>query len=160
MRWPALCVANTIIDIYRRSDKKYGVILNAMKLNYCVYFINGSYLAVKDDYLIDEVVVAGEYGPQIRSVYQHFAKYRNEEIPKLASRYTYVDSPVELDCIQTMWSYLESLSPGELATWAHEKGSPWDQERERMQGMPFLIGHEIPKHLIKQWFQRFLIGDS
>lgn len=60
------------------SDADY---ISNLKLQKLLYYAQGSFLAIKDQLLFDEDLLAWEHGPVVSEVYQKYKKYHSSGIP-------------------------------------------------------------------------------
>ncbi len=60
------------------SDADY---ISNLKLQKLLYYAQGSFLAIKDQLLFGDDLLAWEHGPVVSEVYQKYKKYRSDGIP-------------------------------------------------------------------------------
>ena len=123
----SLQIANYFVE----KSINFGVELTPMKLVKLTYIAHGWYLALADSPLINEAVEAWKYGPVVPSVYQHFKKYKNQQITAL-----------EFDCnlnqipnieeenlklfLNKIWEVYKDFNGLQLSTLTHQPNTPWD----------------------------------
>lgn len=160
MSYPAAAIANELLDLASRSDRK----LTQIEIQKLVYFSHGWHLALKDDILFPEQIEAWTYGPVVRRLYDAFKKFGNSEITekaldwkmspqkKFTSCYPGIQSAsVENDAfaravVQGVWNKYGLLPPFKLVEITHLDGSPWQQARTRGDSY-------IPNEEIKAYFK-------
>ncbi|OAV73687.1 putative phage-associated protein [Bacteroidales bacterium Barb6] len=67
--------------IIRLTDPDVGDIISNLKLQKLLYYVQGFHLAVFDKPLFKEDIVAWEYGPVVREVYDEYKGYGKGAIP-------------------------------------------------------------------------------
>lgn len=150
--------------------------INSMKLNKLLYIAHGWHLALSDKPLINENIVASEYGPHIHSTYHYFKHLGNNPIHylmmklkvvdgKLKKTFPQIDENLEenkdlVRFLNRIWDIHSKWSATQLAVITtdddeeNETISPYHQVEE-------ILGEEllnrfivIPDELIKNYFYR------
>jgi uncharacterized phage-associated protein len=63
------------------TDDESGDAISNLKLQKLLYYAQGFHLAVHDQVLFQEPIVAWRHGPAVRSVYAEYADYKSAAIP-------------------------------------------------------------------------------
>lgn len=161
-------VANEFLAIPAANNQ-----LSPMKLLKLVYFAHGWHLAVTDRPLVNEPVLAWQFGPVVYSIYREFKEFGSQPITRQARDVRFTDGSVEpyvplLDdrereheakiakaLIQSIWSLYGKFTASQLSTMTHEKGTPWHQIVARFGGhLPH--GIDIPNEMIRDYFKKQL----
>ena len=156
MPYPAIAVANSLIEIAESNGKK----LDPMKLQKLVYYAHGWFMVFQDRPLINEEIQAWRYGPVIRSVYYYFKRYGAISIDGPAKV-----SEADLCCVppedtlthallQEVWRVYGKYRGVQLSTMSHSEGTPWDKAWSRNQ--EHLESVVIPNDDIKKHFKSIL----
>ena len=141
MSYPAAAVANELLDLSGRSNRK----LTQIDIQKLVYFAHGWHLALTDQTLIPDQIEAWTYGPVVRRLYDALKKFGKspitEKVPdwKMSDKnglsycFPTIQSPsVEDDAfaravVQGVWDKYGMLGPFKLVEITHLDGSPWQQ---------------------------------
>jgi uncharacterized phage-associated protein len=155
MSYPAAAVANELLDLAGRSNRK----LTQIEIQKLVYFAHGWHLALTEQILIPDQIEAWTYGPVVRRLYDALKKFGNSPITEKVldwkmggnSGFSYcfptIQSPsVEDDAyartvIQSVWDKYGMLGSFKLVEITHLDGSPWQQARAK--GIPYISNEEI-----------------
>jgi uncharacterized phage-associated protein len=155
MSYPAAAVANELLDLAGRSNRK----LTQIDIQKLVYFAHGWHLALTDQNLILDQIEAWTYGPVVRRLYDALKKFGNSPITEKVldwqiggkSGFSYcfptIQSPsVESDAyaravVQSVWSKYGMLGSFKLVEITHLDGSPWQQAYS--QHRPFISNDDI-----------------
>ena len=129
----ALAVANSTI---KNTIEKHSLISH-LKLQKLLYFSHGWQLAISDGEipLIEEQIVAWEYGPVIKSVYHAFKDFGKRPIDEYASlpskKFKFMnykpmieDSDTE-ELLNRIWNIYGKLDANHLSKLTHLKDTPW-----------------------------------
>lgn len=124
----SLSVANFFIE----KSLETGAELTPMKIIKLVYIAHGWHLAIKGEPLINEAVEAWKFGPVIKSVYNAFRNYRDEQITKMAQVFNddkLISPQVETEdtkvFLKSVWDAYSKYSGWQLSAITHEKDTPW-----------------------------------
>jgi len=137
--YPATTIANEFLRLAKRDDSA----ITHMKLQKLVYLAHGWYLAATNgDPLINERVLAWDFGPVIKELYAAFAEFGRDDIDKLYWTFGSIDdqiSPIEpaidtdddkaRNIIDQVWEVYGKFSAYQLSAMTHEPSSPWDSAR-------------------------------
>lgn len=124
-----LAIANYFIQ--KANDECLS--MTPMKLLKLVYISHGWHLAVYNTPLIEEPILAWQYGPVVPSVYQQFKIYGNTNITDTgfiinAKREMQVPIPEKSkwDFLDKVWNVYKNFTGIELSAMTHRKNTPWD----------------------------------
>ncbi len=139
----AIEVANAILKL---SEPEIGDSVTNLKLQKLLYYVQGFHLAIYDEPLFKEDVLAWEHGPVVREVYREFNKYGSQSIPV-------PDVEVKLtqlqkDLISEVWNVYGQFSAWRLRDMTHNE-TPW-QETEK--------NHTITHDLLKAFFKPLIVA--
>jgi uncharacterized phage-associated protein len=155
MSYPAAAVANELLDLAGRSNRK----LTQIEIQKLVYFTHGWHLALTDQTLIPDQIEAWTYGPVVRRLYDALKKFGNSPITEKVldwktggkSGFSYCfptiqSSSVEDDAsaravVQSVWNKYGMLGSFKLVEITHLDGSPWQQARSKEN--PYISNDEI-----------------
>lgn len=111
--------------------------LNSLKLQKMLYFLNGWYLAITNENLIDQSFIKGKYGPVIPVLVEELKKYGSEPIDDYivewdSDNYKFAPFFVNLELKPQFYSILEQvwktyypLTSLQLSSLASCDKSPW-----------------------------------
>jgi uncharacterized phage-associated protein len=147
MAFPAAAIANEFLDLAHHDDTP----LTQMQLQKLVFFAHGWNLALTDEPLINERIVAEEYGPVVRSLWNALREFGSEPITKKARVPDWEsdlvrwvtpsidDGPNSAEndyakaLVQRIWTQYGKLKAFELSELTHMKGTPWAVARDSSQ---------------------------
>lgn len=153
MAYSAAVIANYFI----KKAKLCNETLSPMKLIKLVYLAHGWYLALEHEPLIDEPVVAWQFGPVVESIYQEFKKFGNDQITEFAkineqeaiSRLS--NDKIALAILDRVWEVYGKYTAIQLSNLTHKPGSPWDIAWHQEEGKN-IRNHCIQNSLIQEYF--------
>lgn len=132
MSFSSLDVANCFLDIAELHEEN----LTLMKLQCLVYFAHGWHLAITGEPLIEDSVVAWEYGPVIPRIYYGFRYLGRGHIdiravvdgtvPNLPSSSQYVESR---NVIHKVWEEFGKFTEIQIMNLVHMHPDPWQSAR-------------------------------
>lgn len=128
--------------------------ISPMKLIKLAYIAHGISLAVLEEPLFADKVVAWRYGPVIKSIYDAVKQYKYRTIN--SDLFDYADeviSPDQKEAIKCAMDIYGELTAGQLSTITHEKGSPWYRTHSWVTN---LFGITIPNDDIKAHYKQIL----
>jgi len=148
--------ANIIANFFIKKSSEKGEPISPMKLLKLIYFAHGWYLAITDQPLIDEAVVAWQYGPVIQSVYNQFKKFGNDPITECAHVNSALSKRLDSDkvtqeVLEKVWDVYGDLTAIQLSNLTHEEGSPWS-EVHKQYGAHRISNYPIDNSTIKEYF--------
>ena len=144
MAYPAAAVANEFIRIAGRENSY----LTQMQVQKLVYFAHGWNLVLTEEPLINERVLAWEYGPAVRSLWRAFKEFGSKPITKKArvpdwegDLVSWVTPKIEdgedlerneftKALIERVWDEYGGLKAFELSEMTHVEDGPWCKARE------------------------------
>lgn len=142
------------------AAREKRIVINMTKLQKLLYVAYGIYLAVRGERLTDEHPQAWPYGPVFPSTRNHLLDYNftnnsmgsNDTTAQKFHEDTELNSLVDL-----VFRSFGRWTAGQLTTWSHEQGSPW----EKTKCTPgFMWGQTIPDEYIKEYFSKILVQDE
>ena len=118
-----------------------------------VYLCHGWMLGLKDEPLIDEPIVTGQYGPVVQSISDRYKDYGDGPIDHSQA----VDHSAELgdlgvSVLNFVHTVYEDYLDTELSDMTHEPGTPWS-ETFKAGG----LGVEIPQELIANHYRQLIV---
>ena len=155
MAYPAVAVANFFITKAKNSSQD----LSPMKLLKLVYLAHGWYLALEQRALIDEPIVAWQFGPVVESLYHEFKHYGNDKVTDLVdienneAVTALGNDKVALAILDRVWEIYGSYTAIQLSKLTHEKGSPWDIAWHAEDGKNNR-NHCIQNYLIQEYYTK------
>lgn len=158
MPHPALSIANATLDIaWERQDK-----ITPLKLQKFVYIAHGFSLAITEVPLIEETVIAWDWGPVIPVIYREFKRYGKDPIQDHATmsiKGKRRDIPPPKDeivdaLLKGVWGIYGKMDGYQLANLTHEKGAPWEQTWNGGKGKDKIIDND----LIMKYYENVLEG--
>jgi len=141
--------ARDVADFFLRRAHEDGKTLTAIQVLNLVYFAHGWGLAISGDALVKENVVASEYGPVIRPVYDAFKVFGNKPIRVSVNAVNSEFSSEETDLLEKVWRVFGPLKGFQLSGIAHRSDSPWAKIYNNGGGLNAVI----PNHLIEESFK-------
>lgn len=137
--------------------------LTPLKLLKLVYIAHGWHLALHDDVLIDEDVLAWPYGPVFRDLYRATKKFNRrlvDEVPmsereELLTRRGKSEIGEEgVDIIEAVGNRYRNDSGWALTLMTHKPGTPWYKTHEKHGGTS--DGPIIENSLIREYYVNLL----
>lgn len=158
---PATAVANHLIQLARKS----GQPLTGSQLQHLVYFAHGLRLALVNEPLLDEAVLADAEGVSIQGLKAHgiegdtpvsgLIRLQNEEdqTPQLDS------DDMACATLDMVWQRFGSFTAQHMGFFARSGDGPWDltwhsAERENRDSLT------LANSSIRQWFRKLLIQEN
>ena len=144
MAYPAAAIANEFL----RLAKRRGSYLTQMQVQKLVYFAHGWNLAITGEPLVNERVLAWEYGPVVKSLWRAFKEFGSQPITKdarvpdwegdivdwVTPRIDDGDDPEQNDftksLVRRIWNQYGDLKAFQLSELTHLEGSPWSKTRQ------------------------------
>jgi uncharacterized phage-associated protein len=163
MPYSTKAVANEFLELAEQEGKS----LTPMQLQKLVYFAYGWYLAITDEYLIDERVEAWQWGPVAPSLYGELKRYGSSFITDKLREVTFRDGkalfvPARIhdelspekeayarQLIRRVWEVYGKYSGSQLSNMTHAPDSPWSLTPNKD-----IRGTDIPDDLIKAYFHK------
>ena len=155
----ARAIANYFLDLGERD----GVPLDLLKLQHLIYFAHGWHLALRDEPLVYQTIVAQPDGPAVRDVENEFEDYLDGNISGRATipadgQRTFEAVPLRADLsaasaalVNRTWEQFKGYTSGELLDMSTLSDDPWDcvagdKPDEEIDDLP------IPNSLIRERF--------
>jgi len=141
MPYSAIAVANYFLDLANSAGRK----ITPMKMQKLVYFAHGWCLAIYHKPLIEEDIMAWQFGPVIKPLYSAFREYGKSAITDFATdidiRYD-EDGNIDLSTsrgitpniprnsdikklLDAVWEAYGNLTAIQLSRLTHAENSPW-----------------------------------
>ena len=98
--------------------------ISNLKLQKLLYYAQGCYLAITNEPLFDEDLLAWKHGPVVNEVYQVYKKYGSEGIPDNQLESVNID-PQTTGILKQVYSSFGQYSAWGLRNMAHEE-MPWN----------------------------------
>jgi uncharacterized phage-associated protein len=149
MTYQVLDIANKVIA---SIDGSKGETISNLKLQKLLYYLQGFFIAIYDRKIFDDSIEAWQYGPVVKSVYEHFKTFgasaltlsENQEVISLAT-------PEEEALFNEILEEFGQFSAIKLMNMTHEE-LPWKKIfSEDPQG-------EISYDLLKEYFKTQIIN--
>ncbi len=118
---PANDVADLLLSF---SDANAGDLMSNMKLQKLLYYTQGFHLAIHNEPLFDDRIVAWQYGPVVLSVYERFKQHGGDAIPALDHEAGINLSDQQRKLIAEVYEQYGQYSAWKLARMTHEE-PPW-----------------------------------
>lgn len=123
--------------------------LHVVKL---VYLCHAWMLGLKQQELVDEPIIAGRYGPVIKSIYDQYVIYGDGPIfGEPAVDHARDLSPMQAAVMSFVHTAYRELPDTTLSEITHEPGTPWSKTR-KSEG----LGAEITSDLIREHYEQLI----
>lgn len=155
-------VANTLLDFGSSSNNW----ISPMKIQKLVYYAHGWHLAIENAPLINEPVLAWQYGPVIESLYRDFCESSGTHIRDRASilrrgsngdlelyEPTVPQQDDAYKLLVRIWEVYGTYTATQLSNISHEESTPWHQVASKY-GARLSFGLTIPDEIICEYFLR------
>ena len=139
MAHKAIDIAKTFITFV---NPEYGDFLSNLKIQKLLYYAQGLNLALHNEPLFDEKIIAWQYGPVVEEVYYEFKKFSNGGIPPFEAHSNDILSDSEIDVLREVYDVFGQFSATKLVEMTHSE-TPWQTTK---------IRNEITKPKLKQYF--------
>ena len=127
------------------SDADY---ISNLKLQKLLYYAQGTFLAIKDEPLFDDELLAWEHGPVVYSVYQEYKKYHSNGIP-FDEEYVNNIGKKDEELLKEVYKVFGKYSAWGLREMTH-KETPWlETEKNKV----------ISLDSIKEYFKKNYVED-
>lgn len=154
-KYPATVIAAYFID----KAKEDNVYLTPLKLMKLVYFAYGWFLYITSNQLINEPIVAWQYGPVISTLYHEFKHYGNQGITDHTVSQKDLNQLLEdsrtIAVLNKVWEEYSGYTAVQLSNMTHETDSPWDMAWNHNHGKYF-NNQPISDELIKKYFEKII----
>lgn len=137
--------------------------LTPLKLLKLVYIAHGWHLALHNDVLVDENVLAWPYGPVFRDLYRATRKYNRRlvaEVPMSDREYVLTRKGKSgigdkgIDIIKAVSERYIGNSGWDLTLMTHKTGTPWHKTYKKHDGIS--DGPVIENYLIQEYYTHLL----
>lgn len=132
------------------ADEEGGEYISNLKLQKLLYYAQGSFLAVTDQPLFNDAIVAWQHGPVVESVYHQYKKNGAEGIP-FDEDFDFSDfTDDENDLLTQVYNIFGQYSAWKLRNMTHNE-TPWQETSQNA---------VIPIEKIKDYFKKeYLVSD-
>jgi uncharacterized phage-associated protein len=110
--------------ILKMSSPEYGDTISNLKLQKLLYYMQGFHLAMFDEPLFKENVVAWEYGPVVIEVYNEYKRYDSQAIPQPDDDFEHTLTDEQIELVGKVYRVYGQFSAFKLMRLTHEE-SPW-----------------------------------
>lgn len=126
------------------ADEEGGEYISNLKLQKLLYYAQGCFLAVTDQPLFNDAIVAWQHGPVVESVYYQYKKNGAEGIPFDAD-FDFSDfTDDENDLLTQVYNIFGQYSAWKLRNMTHNE-TPWQETAQNA---------VIPIEKIKEYFKK------
>lgn len=134
----ALTIAKAILKL---SEPEVGDSVTNLKLQKLLYYVQGFHLALYDEPIFREDILAWEHGPVVKEVYKEFSENGAESIAVPMDSVSLEKK--EEDLLVEVWKVYGQFSAWRLRDMTHEE-KPW-----RETGRNQIISHDLLKNFFK-----------
>ncbi len=106
------------------SDPEIGDLLSNLKIQKLVYYAQGFHLALYDQVLFNENILAWEHGPVVEELYHEYKQYGSNVIPQPEDFNVEVFSPEQIELLKEIYDVYGQFSAWKLRNMTHSE-SPW-----------------------------------
>jgi len=136
--------ANQVADyLLSLTDPEEGDIISHLQLQKLLYYAQGFYLAIYDQPLFIEEILAWEHGPVVKTVYDKFKGFRASALPVPENIDFSVYSEDEKNLINEVYTVYGQFSAWRLRQMTHDE-TPWNRTPRNQ-----IISHDIMKDYFK-----------
>ena len=115
-----------------------GDVITNMKLQKLLYYAQGCYLALKDEPLFDECLVAWQHGPAVREVYETYKDSGSGPIEGAVEGDADVFDEYTEDVLCQVWNAFGCYTASKLRKMAQEE-LPWQEAIAKHKGTPLSL---------------------
>lgn len=128
------------------TEPEVGDIISNLKLQKLVYYAQGFHLALYNNVLFAEDILAWEHGPVVESLYHDYKQYGNQAIPPPScfDQADFTDQQLEL--LNEVFEVYGQFSAWKLRNMTHSE-RPW---------LETLRNHVIPPLLMQEFFKNYI----
>ena len=146
-KYSAAMIAEWFLYYNRLMMRESGAdLISNLKLQKLLYYAQGCYLAIKDQPLFDEPIVAWDHGPVVEEVYRIYRSNRSNGIQYDEDFNENID-PETTDILKQVYSVFGQYSAWGLRNMTHQE-SPWLNTQRNV---------EISQESIKQYFKEHYV---
>ncbi len=147
MTYSASTIAKTFIAL---SDSEIGDIISNLKLQKLLYYAQGYHLAMYNEPLFSEDVIAWRYGPVVPDVYQEYKHFGSGAIQLSEDFDSASINSEDLELIQEVFNTYGQFSALKLMNMTHEE-MPWKTTQ---------IDEVISREKMKDFFINYIEDDE
>lgn len=137
--------AKQVADFFLQlSDPDVGDFLSNLKIQKLVYYAQGFHLALFDEPLFEEDILAWEHGPVVESLYREYKQFGADPIPQPDNFDVSVFNPEQIELLQEVNEIYGQFSAWKLRNMTHSE-RPWIET-----GKNERISHGIMKEFFKE----------
>jgi len=144
MAYKAVEIAEYVIQL----SNEYGDSITPLKLQKLLYYIQGTYLAIKGEPAFSEEILAWKYGPAVHSVYAKYKEYGREQI-QITNEISCINKQ-DQEIIAEIYQKYRCFTAEQLMKKTHEE-SPWQNADE---------SQAISLENIREYFSNNVYHDS
>lgn len=146
-KYSAAMIAEWFLYYNRLMMRESGAdLISNLKLQKLLYYAQGCYLAIKDQPLFDEPIVAWDHGPVVEEVYRIYRSNRSNGIQYDEDFNENID-PETTDILKQVYSVFGQYSAWGLRNMTHQE-LPWINTQRNA---------EISQESIKQYFKEHYV---
>ncbi len=139
-KYSALDIAKLIL---KKSEPDLGDGITNLKLQKLLYYMQGFYIAIHNQELFNEDILAWSYGPVVREVYNEYRRFKDNVITLDKDDDVVVDDQEVLELLGEVYQAYGQYSALKLMEMTHQE-SPWQSVKQ----------NEVISHsLLKEYFQ-------
>jgi len=144
MEYKATEIARFVVKI----SKAYGDKITHLKLQKILYYIQGAYLALKNQPAFSDEILAWKLGPAVISVYSEYKQYGKKAIPYNSGAIEI--SPEDQKFIEEIYKRYRGYTAGQLVDKTHRE-APWESTAD---------SDVISNDSIKEYFSSTVYNES
>lgn len=138
-----MVTAKDVSDFFLQlSEPEVGDILSNLKIQKLVYYAQGLSLALNNEPLFEDEILAWEHGPVVENLYHQYKEYGANPIPLPQDFDINKFSPEEIELLKEVYDVYGQFSAWKLRNMTHAE-RPWlETQRNNI----------ITKDLLKEYF--------
>jgi uncharacterized phage-associated protein len=106
------------------TDSDVGDLISNLKLQKLVYYAQGFHLAMFDEVLFDEPIVAWEHGPVVEQLYHYYKHFGNQAIPQPETIDDSIFTEKQIALLKEVYEVYGQFSAWKLRNMTHSE-KPW-----------------------------------
>jgi uncharacterized phage-associated protein len=144
----SLAVAQHLLDLIKSSPRPSATPMKILKMTYIAH---GHMLGKHGRPLLDEQVMAYEFGPVVLCLYNAVRHHRSQPIPSIpeADRWTGQFTENEKDVMQSVVEKYAGFDAITLSAAMHKEGTPW-RDTIRFAGYDVPISNDLIAHFYNE----------
>jgi|WetSurMetagenome_2_1015567.scaffolds.fasta_scaffold00004_1 uncharacterized phage-associated protein len=127
-------------------EPEAGDTISNLKMQKLLYYAQGFHLALYDKPLFTEKIIAWQYGPVVKEVYEAYSEYSNGAIPKPRRINLKVFDEETINFLKEVYQVYGQYSALRLMELTHNE-PPWKNTK---------IGEEITLEIIHKYFKTLI----